>query len=674
MSSPVSAGGASAEVGAAQRLGTAALLALPALLTIYLGFNSGGFFVGPTGVAAVVLSIVLAIRITLARRPFAGISAPVLIALAALALYATWVLLSALWSGSSARALLEFDRALLYVLGFAVLGSVPFSAARLEWALRAFAAAVVVVCLAALASRLLPDILPTSASEVPERLSYPVSYWNALGLLAAVGTIVSLHLASGPRQPRLVRALGAAAIPLLATTLFLTFSRGAIAVAVIGLVVYMVLARPWGLVGSLVASGPTAGVALLAAYGAELVGSEQFATAAGIAQGHELATTVVVCALVAGLLRAALTPIDQRLERRAERRSREGEAWSGETIAAGAGLAAALLAVTLIFALDAPARVDAQITRFVEGNSLPTTSSRDRLTSAANNGRLEHWAVAVDAFAAAPLAGQGAGTYQNLWARDRRSSFNVLDGHSLYFESLAELGVVGFGLLAIALLTILGALASRARGRDRSLHAAVLAAILAWAVHAGIDWDWEVPAVTAWVFALGGLAVASPAGADRLRGPAPLTRIVAALGCLLLAVTPALAALSQQQLGESLAAFRRGDCPATIDSALSSISFLSVRPQPFELLAYCDVRAGRPDLALKAIGRALARDPGNWEYQYGLALVRASAGLDPRPQARAALRLNPESLLAQAAAKAFRTSDPREWRRRAAAARLPIAP
>jgi len=99
-----------------------------------------------------------------------------------------------------------------------------------------------------------------------------------------------------------------------------------------------------------------------------------------------------------------------------------------------------------------------------------------------------------------------------------------------------------------------------------------------------------------------------------------------------------------------------------------------VRPQPFELLAYCDVRAGRPDLALKAIGRALARDPDNWEYQYGLALVRASAGLDPRPQARAALRLNPESLLAQAAAKAFRTSDPREWRRRAAAARLPIAP
>lgn len=649
------------------------MLAVPALLTVFLGFNSGGFFVGATGAAAVVLSIVVAVRITLAERPFAGVSAPLLIALAGLSLYSAWALLSALWSGSPARAMLEFDRALLYLLALAALGSLPFTSARLEAAVRGFGAAVVTICLAGLASRLFPDVLSIPPSDVPERLSYPISYWNSLGLLAAVGTIVCLHLASAPRQPRLVRALGAAAIPLLATTLFLTFSRGAIAVAILGLAVYVVLARPWGLLGSLVASGPTAGVALVATYGAERVGSEQFATAAGIAQGHELAATVVLCALIAGLVRVALTPIDDRLESAAQRRRRRGRG-SRRGIVAVACLAATLVAATLALALDAPARVEAQITRFVEGNSLPTSSPRERLTSAANNGRLDHWAVAVDAFAAAPLAGQGAGTYQNLWARDRQSSFNVLDGHSLYLESLAELGIVGLALIVITLLAIMVGLAARARGPGRSLHAALLAAVLAWAVHAGIDWHWEVPAVTVWVFGLGGLAIAAPARAERARGPAPLTRIVAALGCLLLAVTPALAALSQHQLGRSLAAFRRGDCPTTIDSALSSISLVSVRPQPFELLAYCDVRAGRPDLAVKAMRRALARDPDNWEYQYGLALVRASAGLDPRPQARAALRLNPESSLAQTAAMAFRTDDPREWERRAAVARLPIAP
>lgn len=674
MPSLVSAEGAGGKATAATRFGVAALVALPALLTLALGFSSGGFFVGATGAAAVVLSVVLALRITLSRRPFAGVSGPGLVAVAALALYAVWVLLSALWSGSPARAVLEFDRALLYVLALATLGTIPFSPARLEWAVRGFGAAVVVICVAGLASRLFPDLVSVSASDVPERLSYPVSYWNSLGLLAAIGILVCLHLASAPRQPRPVRALGAAAIPLVATTLFLTFSRGAMGVAAIGLVVYLALARPWGLIPSLIVSIPTAAVALVAAYGAELVGSAAFASAAGTAQGHELAVTVALTALIAGLVRAALSPIDDRLERRADRRSREGRAWSGETTAAIAGLAALLAAVTLVLAFDAPARVEAQITRFVEGNSLETSSARDRLTSAANNGRLDHWAVAVDGFRAAPLAGQGAGTYQNLWARDRPSSFNVLDGHSLYLESLAELGVVGFGLLAVALLALLGGLASRARGRDRSIHAALLAAILAWAVHAGIDWHWEVPAVTVWVFALGGLAVASPARAERAPGPAPLTRIVAALGCLLLAVTPALAALSQAQLDRSLAAFRRGDCPATIDSALSSISSLSVRPQPFELLAYCDVRAGRTDLALKAMQRALARDPDNWEYHYGLALVRGSAGLDPRPQVRAASRLNPLSPLTQAAAKDFRTDRPRDWRRRATAARLPIVP
>ncbi len=172
---------------------------------------------------------------------------------------------------------------------------------------------------------------------------------------------------------------------------------------------------------------------------------------------------------------------------------------------------------------------------------------------------------------------------------------------------------------------------------------------------------------------MGGLAIAAPRGGLHAPAPGRLTRIGAALGCLLLAVTPALAALSQARLDESVAAFRRGDCTRTADAALASISFLSVRPQPFELLAYCDVRAGFPQLAVAAMGEALVRDPENWEYQYGLALVRASAGLDPRPQARAAAYLNPLNPLAQEAVRAFDTADPERWERRASEARLPIA-
>jgi hypothetical protein len=66
------------------------------------------------------------------------------------------------------------------------------------------------------------------------------------------------------------------------------------------------------------------------------------------------------------------------------------------------------------------------------------------------------------------------------------------------------------------------------------------------------------------------------------------------------------------------------------------------------------------------------RDPENWELWYGLALVRANAGEDPRPAARTALRLNPKGPLARDAVKRFDAADARKWKRRAQRARLPI--
>jgi hypothetical protein len=44
---------------------------------------------------------------------------------------------------------------------------------------------------------------------------------------------------------------------------------------------------------------------------------------------------------------------------------------------------------------------------------------------------------------------------------------------------------------------------------------------------------------------------------------------------------------------------------------------------------------------------AHARDPRNWRYVYGQAIVDGVAGRDPRPAARAALRLNPLEPLAR---------------------------
>jgi hypothetical protein len=109
-----------------------------------------------------------------------------------------------------------------------------------------------------------------------------------------------------------------------------------------------------------------------------------------------------------------------------------------------------------------------------------------------------------------------------------------------------------------------------------------------------------------------------------------------------------------------------------VDAALDSNAVLAVRPEPFEILAYCDVRLGRPALARAAMQQAVDRDPHNWQLRYGFALVRGATGVDPRSEARMALRLNPLDERTKDAVERFRTTDPRKWRRRALSARLPV--
>jgi hypothetical protein len=66
------------------------------------------------------------------------------------------------------------------------------------------------------------------------------------------------------------------------------------------------------------------------------------------------------------------------------------------------------------------------------------------------------------------------------------------DAHSLYLEMLAELGPLGLFLVVVALAIPLTAL----RGRQDPLVAAAGGVYLAFLLHAGVDWDWEFPAVT----------------------------------------------------------------------------------------------------------------------------------------------------------------------------------
>ena len=185
------------------RAGAALAVVLPAALTAFFGFRAGGFFPGATGLVAALFALGLALHVTTAERPLAGLGAAAAVAAGALGLLAGWALVSSAWSDAPARALLEFDRVLLYLLAFVAAAALARRDERVAWAVRALAAAFALLALVALAGRLFPDVLAVDPGSVPERMSWPVTYWNALGLLCALGVVLALHLCAAlEERPR----------------------------------------------------------------------------------------------------------------------------------------------------------------------------------------------------------------------------------------------------------------------------------------------------------------------------------------------------------------------------------------------------------------------------------------------------------------------------------------
>ncbi len=584
------------------------------------------------------------------------------------------MLVSSLWSDAPARALAEFDRALLYGLVLVLTGSAAARIGDLSILLRWVAAAFTAIAIAGLVTRLLPDTFPISSGFLPERVSFPLTYWNAMGIACALGALLALHLTASGREPVLVRVLAAAALAPIAVTLYLTFSRGAIWVLPIGFVLYVLLAQPRGLLTGLPAAGIPAAIAAKVAYGNELLARADYdSSAAAASQGRHVALVVLACAVGAAILRAAALPLDKRVEAvpiepERLRLLRVGVA-VGLVVALGIGAVVA----------DAPRRISDARATFSEGRYMDYSSDlRSRLTSAVDNGRIDNWRVALDGFDDQPLHGTGAGTYRITWDHDRPAPpIKVNDGHSLYLETLSELGVVGLVLLLIMLGTILGAGVVRLGGAERHAHGAFVAAGTMLAVHAAIDWDWEMPALFVWLFGAGGVALAArkprfvAASKARVGELGRVPRVAAALAVLILALTPALFAYSQSPLDRAVTAFAARDCGTAIDAALTATERFGTRPEPWQVLGYCDARLGQYALARRAMDAARSRDPNNWQLAYGQAIVYGVSGLDARPYAAEALRLNPLDERAQALVRDLAAAKT-EARRRQVTVRAPI--
>jgi len=146
-------------------------------------------------------------------------------------------------------------------------------------------------------------------------------------------------------------------------------------------------------------------------------------------------------------------------------------------------------------------------------------------------------------------------------------------------------------------------------------------------------------------------------------------RITIAVALLVTAIAPGLLMLSQSRLTEAANAFDHGNCQRASRDALRSLDYMAIRPEPYQILAYCDIDQGRLTQGVAAMTKAVETQPASWEFHYGLAIAQGEAGRDPRGEFATAMRMNPREPLLKDIAPRFRGTTPAQWQRAATEAR-----
>jgi len=593
-------------------------------LIALLGFNGGGFdplVHDQVGIAVwwVVLAGALAGFLPLSR-----LGAPAWAALGLLAAFAAWTALSLTWTESAERTAADLARLAGYVGVFALALLVRRSGNG-RHLLAAVGTAISLVALVGLLSRLHPAWFPEATQTgqflpyTSHRLSYPLNYWNSLAALIAIGIPLLLHVATGARWV-LARALAAGVLPALALTLFFTLARGGIGAAAVAVAVFLALApdRLPKLLTTLVAG---AGGAILVAAASQRDALEDgLLSAAARNQGDEmLAMTLVVCAGVAfvqaGISLALLHGLRPR--------------WSvpSRGVSIGFAATAAVAALIALAAFDAPGRTADAWDEFK--SAAPTGNATERLQSATGNGRYQYWASTVRENETEPLLGTGAATFEYWWARDGDIGGFVRDAHSLYMQTLGELGVVGIALLAAFFLFVLaeaGRRLARASREARPLLAAALAGCLALLVAAAFDWYWQIPVLPVALLLLASVLVAGGEASGTERGMGRPARGGLALLSLAAIVAIAVPLASTTLVRQSQADIRAGQPAAALEAARNAQQVQPGAAAPRLQQALILEQQGNLAAAEAAALAATRREPTNWRVWFTLQRIEAAAG------------------------------------------------
>jgi hypothetical protein len=437
-------------------------------------------------------------------------------------------------------------------------------------------------------------------------------------------------------------------IPPMVAVMYLSSSRGGALAAAAGAGALFVLARDrWAVLAAsaLAAVGAAALVALLSAR-SELVNGP-VGTSAAESQGREAALLMVlVCAGV-----AVAWALATRLE----------PAWRPSVLFDKGLLVVCVFAVGFVIGVSDPgARLDA----FKETPSAVSFDQENfvgpHLLSGAGSGRWQFWSGALEMWKSAPLVGEGAGSFASWWAQHGSIAYYIQNAHSLYLETLGTLGLVGGLLVALLVATgivVGGARARAAQGNRHWAIAAATAGFLAWAVGVGVDWMWELTAVTVLGTALLGLAI----GASARERPSPRAQrdwqqqgdfapTVLLLGVAwVILCAQAIPLAARLKVGDSQAAVRRGDLGEALAAANTARKVQPWASSPYLQLALVAEEQGELADARRWIGEALDRDSRDWQLWLTAARIETEAGdiKAGREALRRARELNPRSPVIQ---------------------------
>ena len=600
-----------------------------------VGAAQGGFF--PTAWGWIGLALAWAVGLALVLQDV-QLSTPERASVLALSAFLGWVALSTIWSNDVPQSVFEVERTLLYPL--AVLAALLLVRdRRVAPLLCGGLAAIAVISTYALGTRLFPRRGEVFDVITQARLSNPIGYWNGLAILTVIGILLALGFAARA-QTILGRALAAATLPILATTLYFTYSRGGWIALGVALVVAVLVdpRRLQLLVTMLLVAGPAA-VSVWLASRSEALTHLQVPHDELAHDGHRLAPVVLGLAAASFLLVLAQGAAERRVHpTRAVR-------VAGGLVAASA---AAVALVALFVAYGSPAtlasrgyhsfmqdRAPAKVARPTNG----ATNLNNRLFTLRSNGRRQTWAAAWHEFEADRWTGSGAGDFGRYWLQHRPFTLKVSDAHSLYVETLGELGPIGLALLAVALAV---PLAIGVRARRHPLVPCALAAYAGFVAHAGVDWDWELPAVMFAGLLCGAALLAAGRRRDERTKPSPVLQGVVVAALIAAAAFSVITLVGNRALARSTTAVDNADWKRGQAEAHTAIRWLPWSAEAWRNLGDAQLGLGQRAEAHRSLAKAARMNPGDWKNWFDLGT--AERGSARRRAYIRAAALNPRNL------------------------------